>query len=213
MTKNKFLSKRLACLLTTALIVSPLLVPIVPTKSFAGDVTTSAARNTGSLVNENFTAAATLTSTPSDALQVFAESITTSATGQGVISVLGTDTVSSFSRLVTFNKTIGTDAAKLLNINVGSTTVGGQAKFKDNIFANTLTIIAGNASVESGNASFEKNTTTLLRGVTGSGKTEIYVQLIQEQLDHGKQVLFLLPEIALTTQLIQRLSAYFGDLV
>lgn len=59
--------------------------------------------------------------------------------------------------------------------------------------------------------SFEKNTTTLLHGVTGSGKTEIYVQLIQEQLDLGKQVLFLLPEIALTTQLIQRLSAYFGD--
>ena len=68
-------------------------------------------------------------------------------------------------------------------------------------------------SLDEINASFEKNTTTLLRGVTGSGKTEIYVQLIQEQLDHGKQVLFLLPEIALTTQLIQRLSAYFGDLV
>jgi len=50
-----------------------------------------------------------------------------------------------------------------------------------------------------------------LHGVTGSGKTEIYVQLIQEQLDLGKQVLFLLPEIALTTQLIQRLSAYFGE--
>src|SRR5690606_13558361 len=47
--------------------------------------------------------------------------------------------------------------------------------------------------------------------VTGSGKTEIYVQLIQEQLDQGKQVLFLLPEIALTTQLIERLSAYFGE--
>ena len=61
-------------------------------------------------------------------------------------------------------------------------------------------------SLDEINASFEKNTTTLLRGVTGSGKTEIYVQLIQEQLDHGKQVLFLLPEIALTTQLIQRLS-------
>ena len=51
----------------------------------------------------------------------------------------------------------------------------------------------------------------LLHGVTGSGKTEIYVQLIQEQLDLGKQVLFLLPEIALTTQLIERLSHYFGD--
>lgn len=59
--------------------------------------------------------------------------------------------------------------------------------------------------------SMAKNTTTLLHGVTGSGKTEIYVQLIQEQLDLGKQVLFLLPEISLTTQLIQRLSSYFGD--
>ena len=53
----------------------------------------------------------------------------------------------------------------------------------------------------------------LLHGVTGSGKTEVYVELIEEQLNKGKQVLFLLPEIALTTQLIQRLSAYFGDLI
>ena len=56
-----------------------------------------------------------------------------------------------------------------------------------------------------------KHKVTLLHGVTGSGKTELYVQLIQDQLDQGKQVLFLLPEIALTTQLIQRLSAYFGE--
>jgi primosomal protein N' (replication factor Y) len=53
----------------------------------------------------------------------------------------------------------------------------------------------------------------LLHGITGSGKTEIYVELIEEQLKKGKQILFLLPEIALTTQLITRLSAYFGDLV
>lgn len=63
------------------------------------------------------------------------------------------------------------------------------------------------------NQSFEANPICLLHGVTGSGKTEIYVQLIQEQLDKGNQVLFLLPEIALTTQLIQRLSKYFGDLI
>jgi len=61
--------------------------------------------------------------------------------------------------------------------------------------------------------SFETHFTTLLFGVTGSGKTEIYMKLIKEQLDQGKQVLFLLPEIALTTQLIQRLSIYFGDLI
>lgn len=60
------------------------------------------------------------------------------------------------------------------------------------------------------NLSREKEV-SLLHGVTGSGKTEIYVELIEEQLKLGKQVLFLLPEIALTTQLIQRLSAYFGD--
>ena len=63
------------------------------------------------------------------------------------------------------------------------------------------------------NEGFEEGKVVLLHGVTGSGKTEVYVQLIQEQLDLGKQILFLLPEIALTTQLIQRLSAYFGEQV
>jgi len=60
---------------------------------------------------------------------------------------------------------------------------------------------------------FQEKDVALLHGVTGSGKTEIYVELIQEQLDKGKQVLFLIPEIALTTQLIERLGKYFGDKV
>ncbi len=51
----------------------------------------------------------------------------------------------------------------------------------------------------------------LLHGVTSSGKTEIYIHLIQEQIDKGKQVLYLLPEIALTTQIIGRLKHHFGD--
>jgi primosomal protein N' (replication factor Y) len=72
---------------------------------------------------------------------------------------------------------------------------------------------AQNKAYEEINSSFEKNSVTLLHGVTGSGKTEVYVQLIQDYLEQGKQILFLLPEIALTTQLIQRLSSYFGDLV
>lgn len=51
----------------------------------------------------------------------------------------------------------------------------------------------------------------LLHGVTGSGKTEIYIHLIQEAIDSGKQVLYLLPEIALTVQIMQRLHRVFGN--
>ena len=51
----------------------------------------------------------------------------------------------------------------------------------------------------------------LLHGVTASGKTEIYIKLLEQYIKVGKQVLFLLPEIALTTQLVQRLTAYFGN--
>ncbi|MFV0247829.1 MAG: primosomal protein N' [Tenacibaculum sp.] len=58
---------------------------------------------------------------------------------------------------------------------------------------------------------FKTNMVTLLHGITGSGKTEIYAKLIQEVLLVGKQVLFLLPEIALTTQIIKRLQYYFGN--
>jgi primosomal protein N' (replication factor Y) len=53
----------------------------------------------------------------------------------------------------------------------------------------------------------------LLHGVTSSGKTEIYIKLIEEYLETGRQVLYLLPEIALTTQLVSRLRLYFGDKV
>lgn len=59
--------------------------------------------------------------------------------------------------------------------------------------------------------SFENKKVTLLKGVTSSGKTEVYVKLIEECLLHKKQVLYLLPEIALTTQLITRLQEYFGE--
>ena len=57
---------------------------------------------------------------------------------------------------------------------------------------------------------FLQKDVTLLHGITSSGKTEVYTKLIQEILDKGQQVLFLLPEIALTTQIITRLQAYFG---
>ena len=57
---------------------------------------------------------------------------------------------------------------------------------------------------------FREKDIVLLHGVTSSGKTEIYIHLIEEQLKKGKQVLYLLPEIALTTQIILRLKKHFG---
>ncbi len=58
---------------------------------------------------------------------------------------------------------------------------------------------------------FEKKDVVLLHGVTSSGKTEIYIKLIEEQLAEGKQVLYLLPEIALTAQITTRLEKIFGN--
>ena len=57
---------------------------------------------------------------------------------------------------------------------------------------------------------FQTKNTVLLQGVTASGKTEIYIELIDQYLKEGKQVLYLLPEIALTIHLINRLKKHFG---
>jgi primosomal protein N' (replication factor Y) len=61
--------------------------------------------------------------------------------------------------------------------------------------------------------SFLDNDVCLLHGVTSSGKTEIYTKLIESYIAKGKQVLYLLPEIALTTQLVSRLTQHFGNKV
>lgn len=58
---------------------------------------------------------------------------------------------------------------------------------------------------------FKEKQVTLLHGVTSSGKTEIYIQLIKDTLDKGEQVLYLLPEISLTTQITERLKSVFGS--
>jgi primosomal protein N' (replication factor Y) len=60
---------------------------------------------------------------------------------------------------------------------------------------------------------FDEKNIALLHGITSSGKTEIYIKLIEEAISKGKQVLYLLPEIALTTQIINRLRKAFGNKV
>ena len=70
---------------------------------------------------------------------------------------------------------------------------------------------AQSAAYDSIKKQFVEKEIVLLHGVTSSGKTEIYIHLIDEQLKMGKQVLYMLPEIALTTQIILRLKKHFGD--
>lgn len=60
---------------------------------------------------------------------------------------------------------------------------------------------------------FESENVAVLEGVTGSGKTHVYIKLIEEQIKKGNQVLYLLPEIALTAQIVLRLKKYFGEKV
>lgn len=69
------------------------------------------------------------------------------------------------------------------------------------------------AALEEIKKQFEEKDVVLLHGVTGSGKTEIYMRLIEETLKAGKQALYLLPEIALTTQITSRLQKKFGNAV
>ncbi len=58
---------------------------------------------------------------------------------------------------------------------------------------------------------FLQKDVVLLHGITASGKTQLYIKLIEKAIEGGGQVLFLLPEIALTTQIVERIKLYFGD--
>lgn len=61
------------------------------------------------------------------------------------------------------------------------------------------------------NGQFKDKDVVLLHGITASGKTQLYIKLIEQAISEGGQVLFLLPEIALTTQIVERIKRYFGD--
>lgn len=68
-----------------------------------------------------------------------------------------------------------------------------------------------NVALDSIKAAFAEKKVCLLHGVTASGKTEVYIQLIRETIEKGRQVLYLLPEIALTSHIVTRLRKHFGE--
>ena len=70
---------------------------------------------------------------------------------------------------------------------------------------------AQQTALSSIHSEWQQHAVCLLHGVTSSGKTEIYIHLIAEALEQGQQVLYLLPEIVLTSQLTERLQAVFGE--
>ncbi|WP_284652237.1 replication restart helicase PriA [Flavobacterium terrisoli] len=89
-----------------------------------------------------------------------------------------------------------------------------RVNFDKNKLDNELSLSeAQQNAFESINNCLNKKEVCLLHGVTSSGKTEIYTKLIEDYIAEGKQVLYLLPEIALTTQLVSRLTQHFGNKV
>lgn len=85
-------------------------------------------------------------------------------------------------------------------------------EIQQEVFGSILKQFGWNQATNNSNEKLEKDT-ILLHGVTSSGKTEIYIKLIEKVIAEGKQVLYLLPEIALTAQIINRLRKSFGDVV
>ncbi|MFV0506429.1 MAG: primosomal protein N' [Bacteroidales bacterium] len=83
---------------------------------------------------------------------------------------------------------------------------------RDALSLRTLSVSQGKALLSVKNI-FKGKSAVLLKGVTSSGKTEVYTHLINEYIKQGKQVLYFLPEIALTTQIVIRLKQIFGDRV
>ncbi|MES2447741.1 MAG: primosomal protein N' [Bacteroidota bacterium] len=83
----------------------------------------------------------------------------------------------------------------------------GEDEFEVNFALSTAQEVAVNAI----NDQFVDKDVVLLHGITASGKTQLYIKLIEKAIADGGQVLFLLPEIALTTQIVERIKRYFGD--
>lgn len=115
--------------------------------------------------------------------------------------------IQKISEEIRLAETALADAMKAVNIAKEGQTATGTAPLSDTI---RLSEAQENA-YRSIQDTFKTGKPSLLHGVTGSGKTEIYIKLAQDAISHGKSVLYLVPEIALSRQLEERLYEHFGD--
>lgn len=83
----------------------------------------------------------------------------------------------------------------------------------DDLILNFKLSTSQESALQKINDEFIQKDVVLLHGITASGKTQIYIKLIEKAIESGGQVLFLLPEIALTTQIVERIKLYFGDAI
>jgi len=120
-------------------------------------------------------------------------------------------TVSTLLQKTGFSRSVLNTLIKKKIFNVYQKKVNRFLETKNKILnINNLTDFQSNAYAKIKHE-FEDKNVCLLYGVTSSGKTEVYIKMIKDQLKLGKQVLYLLPEIALTNQIIKRLKKYFGN--
>ncbi|TZF84008.1 primosomal protein N' [Pedobacter sp. BS3] len=87
------------------------------------------------------------------------------------------------------------------------------SEYEEELLQHFVLSPAQQGALEAVEAQFEEKDVVLLQGVTASGKTQLYIRLIEKAIARGRQVLYLVPEIALTTQLIERLKKYFGNTI
>ncbi len=106
-----------------------------------------------------------------------------------------------------FNQLVKRGLLESYEVEVGRLNNAGEPHFEKIKALSAVQQRAYNAILNS----FQEKQVTLLHGVTSSGKTEIYIQLIKRELEAGRQVLFLMPEIALTIQMMERLQRVFGN--
>lgn len=113
----------------------------------------------------------------------------------------------SYATAATLNQLVKRGILETYEVEVGRLNHGGEPHPENVKPLNEAQQTAYNAVL----FSFLKKNVTLLHGVTSSGKTELYIHLIQRELEQHRQVLYLLPEIALTVQIMQRLQHVFGN--